>query len=134
MDLDELKKLIKTQNDQITALIQAETANSRLKEELQSTTRKLEKVYADLKVAEDRLASVKSEASHVLAEANQEATNMVESAKLTKAEADRKLSEASRLERQAQAKLDEAQDLSGRYQSLIADLNAQKEKILAAIK
>jgi len=134
MDLDELKKLIKTQNDQITALIQAETANSRLKEELQSTTRKLEKVYADLKVAEDRLVSVKSEASHVLAEANQEATNMVESAKLTKAEADRKLSEASRLERQAQAKLDEAQDLSGRYQSLIADLNAQKEKILAAIK
>jgi hypothetical protein len=50
-----------------------------------------------------------------------------------KADADARLAEVKRLERATQVKLDEAEDLRVKYQSALSEVNAQKEKLKAAL-
>lgn len=125
-ELDEIKKLI-------TKLSEGESKKARLQEELNSTQRKLDGLHSEIQKAEHRLALIKEEAETIRLDAIKAAEKLVNDANAEKAEATKKLAEAAKIERNAQAKLSDAESTNQAYQSMLADVTAQKEKLRAAL-
>lgn len=132
-ELDELKKAMKTNTDAISALIQAESNSARIKQEIASNNRVLEGLHEKIKTAQAELDTVKADATRIKADASKHANDVLSSASVAKIEADNSLSRAKLAERSMQAKLDEAGELKAKYQSGLAEVTAQKDKLKAAL-
>lgn len=132
-DLDSLQKLIKTQAEQIGALIQAESSKERLKNELASTIRAVEKAQTELRTAHSELEKVKQDASKTISEAQKKAEDIVRDAELLRLEASRAKAESVRLERVAEVRAGEAETFKAQYESALADVTAKQEKLRAAL-
>ena len=132
-DLEALQKATKENINAISALLQAEKNGERIKQEIASLQRKLEGLYANIRTAESDLEKTKAESLRLQADTAKNVNDTLSKAAAKDAESDKRLVEAKRLERNAQGKFGEAQELVQKYNSQISELNAKKERILAAI-
>lgn len=132
-DMEVLQKAIKENSASISMLIQAEKNGERIKNEITSLQRKLEGIYAQIKTAQDDLERTKAESVRVQADTKKQTEDLLRNAAVKVSEADNRLARAKMLERNSQAKLEEAEELGQKYKNELAELNAKKERILAAI-
>lgn len=132
-DLAELKKLMEGNTKAISALIQAESNSDRIKQEIASNNRVLEGLYAQINEAKSALASVKAETVDLQASSQKHIDELLRDAATAKTEADARLVQVKMLERNAQTKLDDAEEVNKQYQAALADVTAQKEKLKAAL-
>jgi len=132
-ELDELQSVIKSQGKSIDALIRVQANNERATSETNSTSKKLAKVQEELKTAETALAAVKDEGNRHYAEVNAQADALLRDAESKKTEAVKVYEDAASAKRRAEAQLGEANDLYAKHQAALADVQAQKDKILKAV-
>lgn len=125
-DVSELKRFI-------GVLEQAASQAARLQEEMRSNQKKLEGLHAEIAKAEERLEEIKVEGARVMSDASKNSADILSKASLSKAEADTRLVEAKKVERAVQVKMADADDLKGKYQSALEEVNMRKEKLKAAL-
>lgn len=129
----DLKKLMESNTRAINALIQSELNSDRLKNETASNQRILDGLHEKIKTAQAELDSLKQDASKTASEAKKNAEDVLRDAELAKTQAMQSKLESARLMRLAQDRADEAQSLKTSYESALADVVAQKEKLKAAL-
>lgn len=132
-DLTDLKKVIEGNSKAISLLIQAESNSDRIKQEIASNQRVLEGLHEKIKAAKVELESAQAETTSLRTSAQKDIGDVVRSTDMAKADAEARLAEAKRLERAAQTKLDDAEDIRKQCQSALAEVMSQKEKLKAAL-
>lgn len=117
----------------LESLTQREDHAERLQKMAVDATKKIQGLESSIKEAEGKLKALEAEKEVLIASSHKQAADIVKQAKATLLESETHLANAKTVERQAKEHLLEAENTRQAHESILKDIQAQKDKLRVAL-